>query len=89
MPKSTRVPLSKATFYDATRFVAFYDLGYLHTKTLAFPTDKTDRTVQGYGGGIRFNLPEDLSARVEFAYRFNGDVQFDDANFYMDFSKKF
>ena len=89
IPKSTMVPLSKATFYDATRFVAFYDMGYLHTKTLAFPADKTDRAVQGWGGGIRFNLPEDLMARLEFAYRFNSKASFDDANMYMDFSKKF
>ncbi len=89
MPKNLRVPLSKSTFYDATRFVAFYDLGYLHTKTIQFAGDKTNRTVQGWGGGVRFNLPEELYARIEFAYRFNSDVQFGDANMYMDFSKRF
>ncbi|MDD5427633.1 MAG: ShlB/FhaC/HecB family hemolysin secretion/activation protein [Candidatus Omnitrophica bacterium] len=89
MPKTTMVPLSKSTFYDATRFVAFYDLGYVHTKTIQTANDKNDRTVHGWGGGLRFSLPEDLIARLEFAYRFKNNVQFDDANLYMDFSKKF
>lgn len=87
-PKDIKVPLSKSTFYDAFRFVGFYDLGYVHIKSPG-PTDKEDRTVQGYGCGMRFNLPEDFSARFEAGWRFNSKASFGDANLYIDVGKKF
>jgi hemolysin activation/secretion protein len=88
LPKDIKVPLSKSTVYDALRVVGFYDLGYVHIKT-PVGADKQDRTVQGYGAGIRFNLPEDFSARFESAWRINSKAAFGDANLYVDVSKKF
>ena len=87
-PKNIKVPLSKSTVYDATRFVAFYDMGYVRINN---PTgvEKQNRTLQGWGYGLRFNLPEDLFARVEVAYRFDSKVEPGDANLYLDFGKKF
>ena len=87
-PKDIKVPLSKSTVYDATRFVAFYDMGYVRINN---PTgvEKQNRTLQGWGYGLRFNLPEDLFARVELAYRFDSKAQPGDANLYLDFGKKF
>ena len=51
-PKNIKVPLSKSTFYDATRFVAFYDMGYARLKNPT-STDKKDLTLQGWGYGMR------------------------------------
>ena len=87
-PKDIKVPLSKSTVYDATRFVAFYDMGYVRINN---PTgvEKQNRTLQGWGYGLRFNLPEDLFARVELAYRFDSKAEPGDANLYLDFGKKF
>ena len=88
LPKDARVPLSKSTFYDATRFVAFYDMGNVRINNPT-GTEKHDRTLQGWGYGLRFNLPEDLFARVELAYRFDSKAEPGDANLYLDFGKKF
>lgn len=87
-PRNIKVPLSKATFYDAIRFLAFYDFGFVHM--VSYTTDeKENRVIQGWGGGLRVNLPEDFFARLEFAYRFQSDIAFDDANMYIDVGKKF
>jgi hemolysin activation/secretion protein len=88
LPKDIKVPLSKSTLYDAIRIVGFYDMGYVHIKSPS-GSDKQDRTVQGYGAGIRFNLPEDFSARFESAWRFSSKAAFSDANLYIDVGKKF
>ena len=87
-PKNIKVPLSRSTVYDATRFVAFYDMGYVRINNPT-GTEKQNRTLQGWGYGLRFNLPEDLFARVELAYRFDSKVEPGDANLYLDFGKKF
>ena len=88
LPKDIKVPLSKSTLYDATRVVGFYDMGYVHINSHG-PTDKENRTVQGYGAGVRFNLPEDFSARFEVGWRFSSKASIDDGNVYMDIGKKF
>jgi len=87
-PKDVKVPLSKSTFYDATRIVCFYDLGFVHINSPAV-TDKENRVIQGYGTGIRFNLPEDFSGRFESAWRFSRKACFSDANLYINVAKKF
>ena len=67
LPGQIKVPLSKSSFYDATRIVFFYDWGYTQlNKELA--GEQKCRTLKGWGFGLRFNLPEDLSARIECAY---------------------
>ncbi|OGW76986.1 MAG: hypothetical protein A3C51_02150 [Omnitrophica bacterium RIFCSPHIGHO2_02_FULL_46_20] len=88
LPKEIRVPLSKSTFYDATRLVAFYDMGYVHLKN-PLPTEKKDKTIHGWGFGMRFNLPEDFFTRFEVSYRLDRKAQFDTPNAYIDVGKKF
>ena len=87
-PKDLKVPYSKAKFYDATRLVAFYDMGYVHIKNPQSP-EKKNTTLQGWGMGLRFNLPEDLFVRLEVAYRIDRKATFDSAIGYMDIGKKF
>lgn len=67
-PKNLKVPLSKANFYDAFRAIAFYDFANSRLKRPAVVTDKKTQTLSSLGCGIRFNLPEDLSLRVEVAW---------------------
>ena len=88
LPKDIIVPHSKSTFYDATRFVIFYDVGYasLHDP---IGTNAPDKTLQGVGYGIRFNLLENFSSRLEVAYPLAPEGEPSHAHIYWDFSKKF
>ena len=87
LPKDTLVPHSKGTFYDATRFVVFYDMGHADLRD---PTGSNQQrsTLQGWGFGIRFNLPEDFFARVEYAYPIDPKGVSGAGNLYWDFGKK-
>lgn len=65
--KDLRFPFSKAKIRDALRFIAFYD--WSNTR-LYRPTarEETSDTLRGTGCGLRINLPEDFSLRVEVAW---------------------
>lgn len=67
LPKDIKVPYSKARFYDAIRIVTFYDWANARLKRPQAGEEKS-KTLRGAGAGLRFNLPEDFSARVEFAW---------------------
>ncbi len=65
--KGWKVPLSKATFYDALRFVGFYDFGTVQlNRPLA--GEEEHETLSAYGCGLRFYLPENFSLRADFAW---------------------
>ncbi len=89
-PKNIKVPLSKANFYDAFRFVAFYDWANSRLKKPA-AGDKKTMTLSSLGCGIRFNLPEDLSLRVEVAWPLDDKTPSDGnhARTWASFSKSF
>jgi hemolysin activation/secretion protein len=89
MPKNVKVPFSKATFYDSLRLVGFYDLGYTHVNNTSGGAIKPDKTIQGWGFGLRMMLPEDCFVRLEVAYRFSGKSTFESGNGYLDVGKKF
>ena len=65
--KGIKVPLSKAKLYDALRFVAFYDWANTALKRPQLDEQK-NRTLRSIGCGLRLNLPEDFSIRLEFAW---------------------
>jgi hemolysin activation/secretion protein len=88
LPKSIKVPFSKAKFYDVTRFVAFYDIGHADLRSPT-ATEQNSMTLQGWGYGVRLNLPEAFFARVEYAYPINPKGVGGDGNLYWDVSKKF
>lgn len=67
IPKGIKVPFSRAKLYDAVRFVGFYDWANAHLKNPQ-PGEEKNKTLRGAGCGIRFNLPEDFSVRLEFAW---------------------
>ncbi|MCF7908633.1 MAG: hypothetical protein K9L86_07185 [Candidatus Omnitrophica bacterium] len=68
MPKGWKVPFTKKdTFHDALRTVLFYDWGTVHLNKV-LTGDKKHRTLKSAGFGFRFNLSNDISARVEVGY---------------------
>lgn len=67
VPRSVKFPLSKAKIYDAIRFVGFYDWANTRLRSTEVGQEK-NKTLRGAGCGLRINLPEDFSARVECAW---------------------
>ncbi len=67
IPKDIKVPKSSATLYDALRVVAFYDWGNVRLFRPQAGEEKSE-TLRGAGCGLRFNLPEDFSIRLDFAW---------------------
>lgn len=67
VPKNISVPFSKAKVYDSFRFAMFYDWANTHLRRPLLNEEK-NKTLRGVGWGIRFNLPEDFSARVDFGW---------------------
>jgi len=86
--KTVVVPGSKSTFYDATRVVIFYDAGYasLHDPIAG---NTPSETLQDIGYGLRFNLLENFSGRVEVAYPLAPQNESGAPHLYWDFEKKF
>jgi len=67
IPKDIKVPMSSAKLYDALRVVAFYDWGNVRLHNPQAGEEKSE-TLRGAGCGLRFNLPEDFSLRLDFAW---------------------
>ena len=69
MPKKLVVPFTKAKtkIYDALRIVTFYDWGNVHLKR-PLATEEKNKTLRSAGCGMRFNLPQNLSVRLEVAW---------------------
>jgi len=67
IPKSVKVPFSKAKVTDALRWVLFYDWGNVKTHRPDAGEEKT-QTLSDIGCGIRFNLPENFNVRIDIAW---------------------
>lgn len=67
VPKDFKVPFSKARFYDAFRTAVFYDWANAFLRRPG-ATEEKYKTLSSLGCGIRFNLPEDFSLRVDLAW---------------------
>lgn len=67
IPKQMKVPFSKAKLYDALRVAVFYDLANSHLRRPAAGTKK-NTTLSAVGCGVRFNLPEDFSLRLDLGW---------------------
>lgn len=67
LSKELTVPFNKEKLYDSLRFVLFYDWATTYLNTLQAGEEKR-QTLKGYGFGLRFNLRDNLSFRVEVGY---------------------
>ncbi|MCX5692198.1 MAG: BamA/TamA family outer membrane protein [Candidatus Omnitrophica bacterium] len=67
IPKNLNVPLSKTKLYDALKIAVFYDWGNVKLRDPQAGEHKR-KTLRSAGWGMRLNLPEDFSARLDFGY---------------------
>ncbi len=67
LSKDWSCPLTGVRFYDALRFVTFYDIASANTNHPA-AGDKKHQILRGYGFGFRMNLKDNVSLRVELGY---------------------
>lgn len=67
VPKNIEIPFLKTKLYDAFKIAAFYDWGRTE---LRHPStgERKDDTLRSAGVGLRLNLPNDFSARVDTAW---------------------
>jgi hemolysin activation/secretion protein len=79
-PKNLKSPLSKGMIYDALRFAVFYDCGKVAFRNPAADERKT-RALSDYGIGVRYDLPENFSARIDVAWPMNATTS-DNADFH-------
>ncbi|HNW40079.1 MAG TPA: ShlB/FhaC/HecB family hemolysin secretion/activation protein [Candidatus Omnitrophota bacterium] len=70
IPKKLKIPMTKETWYDTTRFVIFYDWGTTRSNSNE-ETIKT-RTLNSAGLGFRFSLTNRISAKFELAWPLGG-----------------
>lgn len=70
IPKNIKIPYSQVKIYDAFRIVGFYDWGNVRLHRPQ-PGEEKYKTLTGAGCGFRFNMPEDFSVRVDFAWPLN------------------
>ena len=68
--KGIKVPYSKTDFYNALKWVVFYDWANGRIK-VPDVNQKRSKTLSSAGCGWRFNLPEDFSVRFELAWAIN------------------
>lgn len=67
LPKGLKLPGDKASLYDTTRLVSFYDFGHSSLKG-PLPGEGASKTVQGAGLGLRMRLYDRINAQVEYAW---------------------
>ncbi len=67
LSKKIMIPFTKEKVYDRLRFVTFWDWANVVSRRTQ-PGERTTNTRSGVGFGVRFNLPERLTFRVEAAW---------------------
>ena len=68
LPKDLKMPFKKKyNLYDSLHLVLFYDWATTHLNRV-FAGEEEQQTLKGCGAGLRFNLGDDFSARVEVGY---------------------
>jgi hemolysin activation/secretion protein len=65
--KDAKIPFSTAKVYDALRLTAFYDWGNVWLRNPQ-AGEHRNMTLRGAGAGMRLNLPEDFSARIDMGW---------------------
>lgn len=67
LSKEIKIPVSGARLYDALKFTIFYDWANVDLRRPQAGEEKKE-TLSSAGYGIRFNLPQDFSLRLDFAW---------------------
>jgi hemolysin activation/secretion protein len=67
IPKNVKFPFIKSRIYDAFRIVAFYDWANARLRR-PMAGERKNRTARSAGCGVRFNLPQNFSARFEMGW---------------------
>lgn len=67
LPKDIKVPYTKTTLYDATRFVGFFDWGLINNRRPQVG-EPSSKSLYGFGGGVRFDVPGLNSTALDLAY---------------------
>ncbi|MDD5347019.1 MAG: ShlB/FhaC/HecB family hemolysin secretion/activation protein [Candidatus Omnitrophica bacterium] len=67
LPKQWTVFKQTESWYDTTRLVLFYDWAQVHLRNPQAGEQKHNK-IDGWGYGLRFNLRDDVSFRVEVGY---------------------
>jgi len=66
--KDATIPFAKdKKWYDALRFVLFYDWATAHLNSVT-AGEKKHQQIRGWGFGFRFNVGDDLTCRLEIGY---------------------
>jgi len=90
VPRDIKVPLSKAKLYDALRVAMFYDWANTRLKRPSNTTEQKNKTLRSAGCGLRFNLPEDFSLRLDIGWPLdNTPSDSDHAHTWLQVSKNF
>lgn len=66
IPRDIKVPFTQEPIWNRINFVGFFDGAYAKLKNAAVG-EHTSRNYMGLGGGIRFDLPRNLTGRFEWA----------------------
>ena len=67
LSRSVKAPFSKAKLYDATRLAVFYDWGTTSFRSVD-PGELKNSNLSSVGWGVRYDLPEDFSVRMDMAW---------------------
>jgi len=80
LPKTTKLPLSKdINLYDSLRIVVFYDWATVRLNRIL--AGEKNRTLKGYGFGLRFNPTDKFSLRTEVGYPLGGPESSDNDSY--------
>lgn len=68
VPKNLKVPFTDTTFFDAIRFLAFFDWGYVENKNPQVGELKSE-TLYSAGPAVRFDIPEKGSISFDYGFQ--------------------
>ncbi|MBN1871926.1 MAG: ShlB/FhaC/HecB family hemolysin secretion/activation protein [Candidatus Omnitrophica bacterium] len=73
IPKDKKIPYTGTTYFDALRFMLFFDCGYVQNKN-PLPGERKDKALFSFGPAIRFEVPEKLSVSFDYGFCIGPDA---------------
>jgi hemolysin activation/secretion protein len=71
LPKDWKVPFTETTVYNATKFMCFWDWGYVDTKSPGVG-EKANDDLMSIGPAIRFDVPGKLAVSFDYGFGLSG-----------------